>query len=121
MPRGGPRQVKRRQSVWCKRGFAELDGRLLEAREEKRLIRALGEHVGGRPSVPQQLLIRRTARSLIMLGILERRVLEEHDLGDLQARQMIALSNSVRLNLVALGLERAEAPATLRSYIKQVA
>jgi hypothetical protein len=119
MPRaGGPRAVKRNLSLWSKRDFDAIDGRLLEAREEKRLIKALTEHVGGRPSVTQEILIKRTARSVIMLEVLERRVLETKDFGDLQARQMIALTNSARLNLMALGLKAAEAPKTLASYIK---
>jgi hypothetical protein len=114
---GGPRAVKRNLSLWSRRGYAEIDGRLLEAREEKRLIQALTEHVG-QPSFPQQLLIRRTARALVMVSIIERRVLEQQEFGDLQARQLLALTNSVRLNLVALGLERSEAPMSLKRYIK---
>jgi hypothetical protein len=91
--------------MWSARDFDAIDGRLLEAREEKRIIRELSDHCGGRPSAPQAMLIKRTARSLIILSILEKRVLEKHDLGDLEARQMIALTNSVRLNLVAAGPE----------------
>ena len=44
--RGGPRQSRRRLSLWSKRGFAELDGRLAEAREERRIIADLTRHVG---------------------------------------------------------------------------
>jgi hypothetical protein len=114
---GGPRAVKRNLSLWSKRDYDAIDGRLIEAREEKRIIRELSDHCGGRPSAPQAMLIKRTARSVIILSILEKRVLENHDLGDLEARQMIALTNSVRLNLVALGLKAAEAPKTLQAYI----
>jgi hypothetical protein len=53
-----------------------------------------------------------------MVSIIERRVLEQQEFGDLQARQLLALTNSVRLNLVALGLERSEAPMSLKRYIK---
>jgi hypothetical protein len=115
---GAPGGVKRNLSLWSKRNFDAIDGRLLEAKEEKRLIKALTEHVGGSPSVTQEILIKRTARFVIMLEVLERRVLETKDFGDLQARQMIALSNSARLNLQALGLKAAETPKTLQSYIK---
>jgi hypothetical protein len=117
MARGGPRQARRRLSLWAKRNLTEIDGRLMEAREEKKLMRALVDHVGGEPSAPQLILIQRTTRLLLMLGILERRVLETHDLGDLQARQMIALANSVRQNLVALGLKPTDPPRTLRAYL----
>jgi hypothetical protein len=107
---GGPRAVRRNLNVYSRREFDAIDGRLLEAREERRIVRALNDHVG-QPSVPEQMLIRRTARVLIMLGVLERRILEGHDLGDLQARQTIALGNSIRLNLVAFGLKRSEREA----------
>jgi hypothetical protein len=118
MPRsGGPGRVKRNLSLWSKRDFDAIDGRLLEAKEEKRLIAALTEHVGGRPSAAE-ILIKRTARFVIMLEVLERRVLETKDFGDLQSRQMIALANTARMNLVALGLKPTEAPKTLQSYIK---
>ena len=109
MPRaGGPRAVKRNLSLWSRREYDSIDGRLLEAREEKKIIRALSEHVGGCPSVAERLLIKRVARSLIMVSLLEKRVLERHDFGDLEARQLLALSNSCRLGLVALGLKAAQ-------------
>jgi hypothetical protein len=115
---GGPRAVKRNLSASSRRKYNEIDGRLLEAREEKRLIQALTEHLG-QPSFPQQLLIKRTARSLVMVSIIERRVLEQGEFGDLQARQLLALTNAIRLNLVALGLERSpKATATLADVLK---
>ena len=89
------------------RGYCELDGRLVEAREEKRVIRELSEHVG-RPTVPQRILIKRAARLLVMIGQLERRMIEANELGDLGGRQVCALHNALRLSLQAIGLERAE-------------
>ena len=105
--RGGRRQAQRKLSLWSKRGFFELDGRLMEAREERRIVDQLVQHVG-RPSIPQAILIRRAARLLLMIGQLERRVIEGNDLGDLSGRQICALHNALRLSLSALGLERAE-------------
>ena len=104
---GGPRFAQRRLSLWSKRGFAQLDGRLAEAREERRIIADLSRHVG-RPTIPQMILIRRVARLLVMITQLERRVLESNELGDLGGRQICALHNSLRLSLQAIGLERAE-------------
>jgi hypothetical protein len=114
---GGPRVAKRNLSIWTKRPFDAIDGRLLEAREERRIIRALTAHVGGQPSVAQVILIQRTARLVIILSMLEKQVLEKMDLGDLHARQLLALSNSVRLNLQALGLKASEAAPTLKAYL----
>jgi hypothetical protein len=102
------------------RGYCELDGRLVEAREEKRIIRELSAHVGV-PSITQAILIKRAARLLIMLGQLERRVIEANELGDLGGRQVVALHNALRLSLQAIGLERAsDQPATLKGYLKAV-
>jgi hypothetical protein len=100
--RGGPRQAKRKQSLRSRRGFAELDGRLLEAREEKRLIRELTAHCGGHPSITQMVLIKRSARLLIMIGQLERRLIEGNSMGDLAARRVVALHGALRLSLTAL-------------------
>jgi hypothetical protein len=65
--------------MWTTRHIDEIDGRLLEAREEKRIIRDLSEHCGGRPSAPQAMLIKRTARSLIILSILAQRMHAQHE------------------------------------------
>ena len=77
--RGAAAQKRRRLSLWSMRGYCELDGRLVESREEKRLIAELSEHVG-RPSVTQRILIKRAARLLIMIGQLERRMIEANEL-----------------------------------------
>jgi hypothetical protein len=117
---GGPRVARRQLSMWSRRDFFALDGRLLEAREEKRLIRVLREHVGT-PSVVQELMIRRAARLLIVIGLLERRVIERPDeLGDLACRQLVAFHNALRLTFSALGMERAkdEIPR-IADYIKR--
>jgi hypothetical protein len=115
---GGPRVAKRHLSLWSKRDFYAIDGRLLEAREEKRLVNMMTAHVGT-PSVLQQLLIRRAARLLIVIGLLERRVIEHPDkeLGDLACRQLIAFHNALRLTFGALGLEAGEVPKTLQAYL----
>jgi hypothetical protein len=112
--RGGARQVKRRLSLYSSRGFAELDGRLIEAHEEKRIVGDLTRHVG-RPSITQMILIKRAARLLIMITQLERRWIEANDLGDLAGRQIVALHNALRLSLSALGLEPAEQKVPLVS------
>ena len=54
-------------SFWSPRKWGELDGRLVEAREEKRIIADLTRHVG-QPTIPQKILIKRAARLLVMLA-----------------------------------------------------
>jgi hypothetical protein len=117
VPSGGPRLVKRKQPLWRYRGFAELDGRSNEAREEKRLIRELTAHVGN-PTAVQRILIKRSARLLIMIMQLEVRMIEGNKLGDLGGRQVVALHNALRLSLSALGMEKGEqTPRTLTAYL----
>ena len=106
----GPRQAKRRLSLWSARNYGELDQRLAEAREERRIIEDLTRHVG-RPSIPQAILIKRSARLLVMITQLERRLIETNELGDLGGRQVCALHNSLRLSLQAIGMERPEVQA----------
>jgi hypothetical protein len=116
--RGGARQVKRSLKPFSRMRFDELDQRILEAKEERSIIAGLTDHVGGQPTFPQMLLIKRIARSVIMLATIEKRVLDTLDLGDLEARQMIALANSIRLSLRDLGLKRPQLQAPqLSDYI----
>jgi hypothetical protein len=114
---GGARAVKRNLSPWSKRRFSDIDGRLVEAREERQIITELTAHVGGRPTAPQRLLIQRLARGIVIVAMIERKIIESQDLGDLQARQLNALWNSIRLGLDKLGLEPAEAPTSLAAYV----
>jgi hypothetical protein len=112
------RKSPQRLSVWSKRHFGQLDQRTAEAIEERRIVRELTEHVG-RPTAPQRILIRRAARALVIVTLLERRTIENpNDFGDLALRQLCALTNSARLALQALGFARPEqqAPA-LVDYI----
>jgi hypothetical protein len=103
--------------MWSKRKYDQIDGRLLEAQEEQQLIAELTQHIGPGITVPQKLLIKRVARASIIVSILERRVIESGDLGDLQARQLNALWNSVTRGLAALGLHKSDVPTSLKAYV----
>jgi hypothetical protein len=98
--------------VYSRRRWGELDQRTAEALEERRIIEALTAHVGNNPTAPQQIMIRRAARVLIMVTLLERRVIENPgDFGDLALRQLCALSNSARLAMQAIGFDQPERTA----------
>ena len=119
MTRSSKYQKQRQVGVWSRRNFAELDQRLIEAKEERRVITELTAYVGGNPSVPQVLLIKRTARLLLMISALERRALEGNDLGDLAGRQIVALHNALRRSLAELGAARPEVrPPRLADVLK---
>jgi hypothetical protein len=105
--RSKSRQARRKLDLWSRREYAALDGRLIEAKEERKIINELSKHVGA-PTTPEKILIQRIARSLVIVSILERRVIENGSLGDLQARQILALVNSIRLGLQAIGLHKPE-------------
>jgi hypothetical protein len=111
------RRSPERISVWSRRKLGELDKRTAESLEERRIIADLQRHVRA-PTAPQRYLIKHTARTMVMLTLLDHRVIESGDFGDLAMRQLVALSNSVRLGLQALGLERAapEVPS-LTAYL----
>jgi hypothetical protein len=116
--RSARNQAKRRLTRWSRRAFDQIDQRLAEAKQEQALIKGLVEHIGGKPSLPQTIMIKRIARLTLLTAQLERRAIEADALGDLEQRQLCALSNSLRLYLSALGLERPAAlPATLKNYL----
>jgi hypothetical protein len=118
-PRSARAQVHRCLNLWSRRGFDALDQRLVEARAERQIIADLTHHVGGQPSAPQRMLIRRAARLAILVGILEKRAIEGGQMGDLAGRQLCAFSNSLRLVLVSIGLDRPEkVPTRLADVIK---
>jgi hypothetical protein len=119
MPSGGPRPAKRKINL---RRFAvgrELDARTLEGKTERRAIRELTEHVGGNPTFPQQVLITRAARLLVMVEHMERHLIESDEMSDWASRQMLAWVNTLRRTLQALGMDRPQrAPKRLADVIR---
>jgi hypothetical protein len=118
MPSGGPRPAKRKINV---RRFAvgrELDARTLEGKSERRAIQELTAHVGGNPTFPQEVLIRRAARLLVMVEYMERHLIETDEMSDWASRQMLAWVNTLRRTLEALGMDRPQrAPKRLADLI----
>src|SRR5687768_15539098 len=108
MPRGGPNFASRKLSIWSKRPIGAIDGRTLEARREKAIVAELVTHVGGAPTPVQKLLIARAARLAVTTELIERRILESGEVGDLNGRQVLAWTNSLRQVLALLGVERPQ-------------
>jgi hypothetical protein len=121
MPRGGPRPAKRKVNVRRYEQVKELDARTLEGKTERRTIRELTAHVGGDPTVPQRILIRRAARLLVMVELMEVKLIENDESSDWASRQILAWVNALRLIMVALGLERRQQAKTLTAYISKAA
>jgi hypothetical protein len=119
MARGGPRFASRKLTMYSRRPLAALDGRTLEARRERQILADLSAHVGDAPSAVQKILIARAARLLVMVEVMERRLIERGETGDLAGRQVIAWTNSLRQVLALLGIERPQQmPKRLADVIK---
>jgi hypothetical protein len=98
--------------------LAAIDARTLEARREKVILAELTAHVGAASTV-QRILIARAARLLVTIELLERKIIEGGEVGDLAGRQVLAWVNSLRHILSLLGIERSEqAPARLAEVLK---
>jgi hypothetical protein len=68
----------------------------------------LTAHVGGNPTFPQEVLIRRAARLLVMVEYMERHLIESDEMSDWASRQMLAWVNTLRRTLEALGMDRPQ-------------
>jgi hypothetical protein len=114
--RGGARFAKRRLSVWSKRKVTEIDRRTLEGRREQQVLDELTAHVG-RPSVVQRIIIARCARLTVIVELMERRIVEDGEIGDLNGRQLLAWTNTLARLLTRLGMDRSEQAPDLVRYI----
>jgi hypothetical protein len=115
LPRLGPESRVLRRGVLGD----QIDGRSREGRFLLKCESELVAHVGGSPSFTQRLLIRRLARAMLRLELLDEKMatgeLSAHD-----ARTFSALSNVVRLTARELGVQAAasvEKPPTLDDYL----
>ena len=103
--RGGARFANRRLSVWSTRKVTEIDRRTLEGKREQEVIDDLTRHVGT-PTVTERILIARAARLTVTVELMERRMVEDGEVGDLNGRQLLAWIDVLWRVLVALGVEK---------------
>ena len=97
--------------------LAKMDGRLREARMMRDTRAALIEHVGGKPSAVQRMLIDRAAVLMLQVSLMDAKQsdggLTAHD-----GRQYLAWCNTLSRLLRQLGLKGAAgAPPSLRDHI----
>jgi hypothetical protein len=83
------------------------------------VVRDLLNHIGDDVTAPQKLLVQSAALKSVRLALLSDRLLtDENGLPDGDDHHVLAWLNSLRLDLVALGLERREHPTlNLASYL----
>jgi hypothetical protein len=89
-----------------------VDGRSREGRFLTQIERELVAQIGGSPSFTQKLLIRRLARGMLRLELLDEKQTAGKALSAHDGRSFSALSNQVRLIARELGLKAAPAEKT---------
>lgn len=118
MPLRGNRVRSRIGMFSSQRAVREIDGRTREAKIVNATIADLTEQVGGNPSAAQKLLIHATA--VVVLRI--RCALDKYGSGaniESLDKHFVSLQNSLRLNLITLGLEPAtERVPSLERYLE---
>jgi len=101
------RRNKRRIGAFSKRlAFSDLDGRTNAGKYVNSIKQDLEAQIGN-PSPGQQILIKLVAIKMLRCEMIYERVLSQPDGGDLQDRvenYFLAWSNSVRRDLIALGV-----------------
>jgi hypothetical protein len=83
---------------------SDLDGRSREGRYLRRVESELSKHVGGKPNFPQKLLIRRAARAMLRLELMDLKM-ATGDWTEQDGRVFGGLNNSLRLCLRELGVK----------------
>ena len=89
----------------------------------KTVARNLLAHIGDDVTAPQRLLVQAAALKSVRLALLSDRLLtDDNGLADGNDHHALAWLNSLRLDLVALGLEKRERKVfDLRTYTKDMA
>jgi hypothetical protein len=83
---------------------SDLDGRSREGRYLRRVESELAKHVGGAPNFPQKLLIRRAARAMLRLELMDLKM-ATGNWTEQDGRVFGGLNNAVRLCLRELGVQ----------------
>lgn len=101
--------------------IAKLDGRTREARLLREVRAELAEHVGGKPSITERMLIERCAMLTLRLKQMDDKI-ASGSMTDLDARTYICWSNGLSRSLRLLGFKSAvSAPPRLSEVLAQMA
>lgn len=118
----GPRKGQTNHLIhggWMRLEGRRLDGRTRLAKALNQLRRELTADLGAAPSRAQRLIIDRVVFKSARLGFFEQGYLRG-EVSDGANATYIALANSLRLDLMALGLERRERQCLdLKEYLKE--
>jgi hypothetical protein len=93
-----------------------VDGRLAEGKLMARVRAELTEHLGGKPTAPQRILIDRAAALSLRLHLMDRESVRSGQMSERNGRQYLAWSNSLTRVLNQIGLTAAPAPKDPRPF-----
>ncbi len=85
--------------------LSRLDRRTKSGRLMRKIEGDLASDLGGEPTTAERLLIQATAVKAVRLALLSEKLLEGDEPGE-DGHHALAWFNSMRLDLVALGLQR---------------
>jgi hypothetical protein len=101
--------------------LAELDLRTAEGRYAAGIRVALIEHVGGDPSVPQQLLIGAIALKALRMELMMSHILSDEQIAEGDDGKFLSWANSLRRDLEALGIKRPPpTQPSLPEYLQEI-
>ncbi len=91
--------------------LALIDGRTAEARRLKTIREELAQHLGGKASIVQRMMIERVSILLLRMELMDRKALSEGSLGERDSREYLGWNNAASRMLRTLGLHGAPMPA----------
>ena len=115
MPKG---VYKRRAGPFSSKGALALYARTNSAKLLRKISTDLLDHLGS-PTAPQRIIVQNASFKALRCALFTERMLNAPDaLSERSEHNILAWSNSLRLDLQALGLERRERPTLdLASYL----
>jgi hypothetical protein len=93
-----------------------VDGRLAEGKLMARVREDLTQHLGGKPTAPQRILIDRVAALSLRLHLMDRESARSGGMSERNSRQYLAWSNSLTRTLALIGLAAAPTPKDKRPF-----
>jgi hypothetical protein len=82
-----------------------IDGRLAEAQLMAHIRAELTQHLGGKPSATQKILIDRAAALSLRIHLMDRECARSGEMSERNGRQYLAWSNSLTRTMSLIGLE----------------
>jgi len=115
LPAKSKHNTRVKHCLWVDFKRVKLDGRTALAKAINLMRRELVKHVGGKPSIAEVLLIERVIHKSVKAFLYETNYFWDQNQGS--EAHYLALVNSLRLDLQALGIKRKEKILDLGEYL----